>query len=93
VKLYVCWGTFGSGGHPCAKAYDALKDAGHDPEVKKTYGWSALPAALNPGRKQVVELTGEKTVPVLVTDDGETIRESDRIVAWAKAHPASAHSA
>jgi glutathione S-transferase len=27
-------------------------------------------------------------VPVLVTDDGEAINESQRIVEWAKAHPA-----
>jgi glutathione S-transferase len=27
-------------------------------------------------------------VPVLVTDDGEVINESQRIVEWAKAHPA-----
>ena len=89
MKLYVCWGTFGSDGHACAKAYNALKDAGYDPEVKKTYGWSALPAALNPGRKDVIELTGQKQVPVLVTDDGEAVRDSDQIVTWAKAHPAA----
>ncbi len=93
MKLFVCWGTFGGDGHPCAKAYNALKDAGYDPEVKKARGWAVLPAALNPGRKEVIELTGEKTVPVLVTDDGEAIRESDQIVAWAKAHPAGSASA
>ncbi len=50
VKLYVCWGTFPTprpGGHPCANAYHALKDAGHDPEVIKSYGFAPLPAALN----------------------------------------------
>jgi hypothetical protein len=32
MKLYVCYGLFYSprpGGHPCANAYHALKDAGH----------------------------------------------------------------
>src|SRR3954449_1650456 len=31
MKLYVCWGTFPvpqPGGHPCANAYHALRDAG-----------------------------------------------------------------
>jgi glutathione S-transferase len=28
-------------------------------------------------------------VPVLVTDDGEVIRESKRIVEWARANPAA----
>ncbi len=39
MKLYVCWGTFPTprpGGHPCANAYHALRDAGHDPELVKS---------------------------------------------------------
>jgi hypothetical protein len=95
VKLYVCYGTFGSprpGGHPCANAYHALKEAGHDPEVVKSYGWGLLPDFMNPtrGRREVKQLTGSTTVPVLVTDDGEVVAESKEIVAWAKAHPAAA---
>jgi hypothetical protein len=46
VKLYVCWGTFPvpwprrgaswrPGAHPCKRAHDALKEAGHSPEVVK----------------------------------------------------------
>jgi hypothetical protein len=96
MKLYVCWGTFTTaprpGGHPCGNAYRALKEAGHDPEVVKSYGWSVLPDALNAtqGRKEVKELTGSNMVPVLVTDDGEAISDSKNIVEWAKAHPAGA---
>jgi hypothetical protein len=96
MKLYVCWGTFTAtprpGGHPCGNAYQALKEAGHDPEVVKSYGWSVLPDALNAttGRKEVKELTGSNMVPVLVTDDGEVVSDSKRIVEWAKAHPAGA---
>ena len=94
MKLYVCYGTFGaaprSGGHPCGSAYKALKDAGHDPEVIKSYGWGILPAFLNntKGRKEVKELTGELTVPVLVTDTGEVVKESSAIVEWAGRNPA-----
>jgi glutathione S-transferase len=90
MKLYVCWGTFGDKGHPCGKAYKALKGAGHDPEVQKVRGWAALPDAFNRGRGEVVELTGESTVPVLVTDSGEVVKESDAIADWAKAHRAAA---
>ena len=46
MKLYVCWGTFPSprpGGHPCGNAYHALKDAGHEFEVIKSYGLGPLP--------------------------------------------------
>ena len=55
MKLYVCWGTFGSprpGGHPCRNAYEALREAGWDPEVEKTYGWGVLGNTLNPTRAQ-----------------------------------------
>ena len=92
MKLYVCWGTFSSprpGGHPCGNAYHALKDAGHDPEVIKSYGLGLLPDFLNNtrGRREVKELTGQSWVPVLVTDDGETIHDSKKIVEWAEQHP------
>jgi hypothetical protein len=94
LKLYVCYGTFGSprpGGHPCGNAYNALTKAGYDPEVKKTYGWGALPDFLNTkGRKEVKQLTGHAWVPVLVTDDDLVVRGSKEIVAWAEAHPAGA---
>lgn len=94
MKLYVCFGTFKpaprSGGHPCGNAYHALREAGHDPQVIKSYGLGLLPDAFNntKGRKEVRELTGANTVPVLVTDDGEVVRESATIVEWARAHPA-----
>lgn len=96
MKLYVCYGTFTTtprpGGHPCGNAYKALKEAGHEPEVVKSYGLAMLPEFLNKtrGRQEVKELTGQLTVPVLVTDSGEVVRESKDIVAWAKAHPAGA---
>lgn len=96
MKLYVCWGTFQTprpGGHPCANAYKALQKAGHDPEVIKVHGLGVGPSFLNvmtDGRREVEELTGQRAVPVLVTDDGETIADSKRIAEWAEAHPASA---
>lgn len=91
MKLYVCYGTFPSprpGGHPCRNAHNALKDAGHDPELIKAYGLGPLPDALNgPRRRKVKELTGQSWVPVLITDDGEVVQDSKNIVAWAKEHP------
>lgn len=98
MKLYVCYGTFSSprpGGHPCGNAYHALKDAGHEPELVKSYGLGLLPDFLNQtkGRKAVNEMTGNNWVPVLVTDDGEVVQDSKKIVAWAEAHPAGAPAA
>jgi Glutathione S-transferase, N-terminal domain len=93
MELYVCWGTFPTpwrpGGHPCGNAHKALREAGWDPEVKKTYGLGPLPGALTPQRSKVRELTGQNWVPVLVTDDGEVIRESKAIAEWARDNPAS----
>jgi hypothetical protein len=42
MKLFVCYGTFSPQTHPCGNAYKALADAGHAPEVVKTYGATAL---------------------------------------------------
>jgi hypothetical protein len=93
MKLYICYGTFQTprpGGHPCANAYNALEEAGWEPEVIRTYGFGLLPDFMNPRRAKVRELTGQKWVPVLETDDGEVIQDSKRIVQWAKDNPATA---
>ncbi len=96
MKLYVCWGTFPSplrpGGHPCRNAYNALRDAGHDPEVQKVHGLGVGPKLFHvttDGRREVEELSGSTMVPVLVTDSGEVISDSRGIVEWAEANPAS----
>jgi hypothetical protein len=99
MKLYVCYGTFTTtprpGGHPCGNAHRALKEAGHDPEVIRSYGLAGLPSIFNRtrGRRDVKRLTGSYTVPVLVTDGGEVIRDSKRIIEWAQSNPARASAA
>jgi glutathione S-transferase len=98
MKLYVCWGTFPTvrpGGHPCRNAYEALREAGYEPEVIKSYGLAALPGVFNRarGRREVQELTGNRWVPTLVLDDGTVVDDSHAIIDWAKANPAAASSA
>jgi hypothetical protein len=99
MKLYVCYGTWKPaprpGGHPCGHAHQALIDAGYQPEVIKSYGLGALPDLLNQtaGRREVKRLTGNHWVPAMVTDGGEVVQGSDKIKAWAKAHPAGAAAA
>jgi hypothetical protein len=94
MRLYVCYGLFPSprsGGHPCKNAHDALREAGHQPEVVRAYGLGPLPDALNgPRRREVKRLTGSSWVPALVLDDGTAISGSQAIIDWAKAHRASA---
>jgi hypothetical protein len=98
MKLYVCYTTaelhIRRGGHPCANAHKALRDAGHDPEVVKARGFGALPGPLQTRqRKLVAQATGNPWVPALETDDGEWISGSEEIAAWAGQHAASAAAA
>ena len=92
MKLYICWTTAQTprpGGHPCANAYKALTDAGHAFELIKVKGLGLGPDFLNlmtDGRREVEEISGQRVVPVLVTDDGEVITESKRIIAWAESN-------
>jgi hypothetical protein len=92
MKLYVCWGTFQTfgPGHPCRNALDALRAAGHEPEVIRSYGWGLLPAALNrsEGRRLAQDATGTSWIPLLVTDNSEIVAGSAKIRAWAAEHPA-----
>jgi hypothetical protein len=93
MKLYICYGLFPwprPGGHPCKNAAVALKEAGYEPEIVRSYGMGLLPDALNvtSGRREVKELTGNSWVPVLVKDDGTWIQGSRAIADWAKANPA-----
>jgi Glutathione S-transferase, N-terminal domain len=97
MKLYVCYGTWKPaprpGGHPCGTAYHALVDAGHQPEVIRSYGLGMLPGMFNftPGRQEVKRLTGNHWVPVLVTDEGTVIQGSREIAEWARTNaPAGA---
>ena len=98
MRLYVCWDTAAShplfGDHPCGIAHAALRDAGHDPEVVRSYGWAKLPSIFNAtsGRRAVRKLTGSNEVPVLTLDDGEVIAGTEQIVFWAEANPARASS-
>ena len=94
LKLYVCWNTAYTprpGGHPCHNAHEALRAAGHDPEVVKVRGLGVGPRFLHwitDGRREVERISGQYVVPVLVTDTGEVVCDSKRIEEWAERHPA-----
>ncbi len=100
MKLYVCYGTWTVGkplhAHPCGEAHRALRQAGHAPQVIRSYGGGVLPGVVNeltPGRREVKRLTGNYWVPVLVGDDGTVVQGSQRIIDWAREHPAAAPAA
>jgi hypothetical protein len=90
MKLYVCWSTRNHiGGHACSTAYEALKAAGHDPEIVKARAWGIFPEFMQTSaRKRVNAETGSYFVPALERDDGGWVSGSEEILAWAEANPA-----
>jgi glutathione S-transferase len=93
VVLYTCTDgkAFGSMpapfAHPCGRAAKALDDAGHRYDWKQVKGgalkfWT-WPARAS-DRAEVEQLSGQRSVPILVLDGGETIVGSGAIVRWAR---------
>jgi hypothetical protein len=91
MKLYVCYGTFRPGRHPCGNAYAALAAAGHQPEVVRTHGCFGTDPLFG-GRREVKRLTGNFKVPTLILHDGTIVDDSKKIIAWAKANPAGSNA-
>ena len=97
MKLYICWGTYREPfhEHACRTAHQALLAAGYEPELIKVRGLGVGPKLLQwttAGRREVEERSGQKVVPVLLTDDGEAVVESEAILEWAQAHSRAATS-
>jgi glutathione S-transferase len=75
--------------HPCGKAAKALDDAGHTYECKQVKGgtfkfWTWPSRARD--RAEIEQLSGQRSVPILVLDDGAVVTGSGAIVRWAKEH-------
>lgn len=90
MLLYTCpSGTHGANipllKHPCGVAAKALDDAGQSYTTKKVGGFKNIPFSRRGKRDEIVRLTGQEDVPVLVLDDGSAIVGTSAIVAWAAA--------
>jgi len=79
--------------HPCGRAAKALDDAGHRYEHRmvkggtfKAWTWPSRAA----DRQEIEQLSGERSVPILVLDDGGGITGSGQIVEWAGARRSGA---
>lgn len=93
MVLYTCAGRrHGATGplikHPCGVAAKALDEAGHDYELKVVGGFKNLPLSRRGRRGDIVSLTGQEDVPVLLLDDGTPVQGSRAIAEWAAANPA-----
>lgn len=88
MLLYVCaFEKTGAPFHPCARAAKALDDAGHAYEIRKVEGGSLKPwtwPSRARDRAEVEELSGQRSVPILVLDDGAVIAGSGQITTWAR---------
>jgi glutathione S-transferase len=75
MKLYRCK-TPTNSLCPCGKVAKALDAAGHEYETER------MPLSSKPEKRQnIVELTGQPKVPVVVFDDGQAVHDSKTIIA------------
>ena len=88
MRLYVCsLEKAGAPLHPCAKAAKALDGSGVSYELKRVKGGSLRPwtwPSRGRDRAEVEQLSGQRSVPILVLDDGEVVTGSGEIVQWAR---------
>ena len=93
--LYTCGAKKKYGGlpgvfaHPCGRAAKALDEAGHNYDVEVVGGYTLVPGSKSGNRDEIEKLTGQKSVPVVVLDNGEAIAGSYAIAKWAKDNPNS----
>jgi len=75
--------------HPCGKAAKALDEAGHAYEWRQVRGGSlklwTWPARAR-DRAEIEQLSGQRSVPILILDGGEVVTGSGSIVRWAREH-------
>ncbi len=74
--------------HPCGVAAQALDASGHTYTLEVVGGFKNIPLSRRGRREEIVALTGQEDVPVLVLDDSTTVVGSGAIVAWAASHRA-----
>jgi glutathione S-transferase len=77
--------------HPCGIAAQALEGSGHAFTVKTVGGFKNIPLSRLGKRDEILALTGQKDVPVLVLDDGTTVQGTSAIVDWAAGYSAAQH--
>ncbi len=88
--MYTCEsGKSAAAVHPCGKAAKALDDAGHRYEWRQVKGgslklWTWMTRARD--RAEVERLSGQRSVPILLLDDGTVVTGSGGIARWAREH-------
>jgi glutathione S-transferase len=76
--------------HPCGVAAQALERSGQTFTVKTVGGFKSIPLSRRGKREEIIALTGQQDVPLLLLDDGSTVQGSGAIVLWAAGHSVAA---
>ena len=91
MVLYTCGQKLSTPSvHACGIAGKALSDAGYEFEIETVKGYRLMPwtwSSRAKDREEVERLSGRRTVPILVLDNGEVISGSGTIKRWAEANP------
>jgi glutaredoxin len=75
VKLYRCGSTWLKlGGHPCWRVQKALDEAGIEYEIVKGPGRRSH-------RNEIAQLSGQRSYPVIVLEDGTVYRQQSKDMA------------
>jgi glutathione S-transferase len=102
MVLYTCTDGKAFGGlpgplaHPCGRAAKRLDESGHTYEHRQVGGgtlkfWTWPNRARD--RAEIEKLSGQRSVPILVLDDGRVVVGSGAIVQWAHENPPPAPAA
>lgn len=94
--LYTCemgksfGGLPGPLAHPCGRAAKALDEVGHKYEHRMVKGgilkvWTWPSRADD--RAEIEQISGQRSVPILVLDSGDVVTGSGEISAWARRTP------
>jgi glutathione S-transferase len=87
LVLYTC--HIDDGGppvHPCRRAHEALRDAGHEYRTEvydRNHPFGFFTSGKRPALKRI---SGQEKLPVLQLADGTTVNGSREIVRWARAN-------
>jgi glutathione S-transferase len=85
LVLYTC--HIDDGGppvHPCRRAHEALREAGHDYRTEvadRNRPFGLFTSGRRPGLKRI---SGQEKLPVLKLPDGTTVNGSREIIRWAR---------
>lgn len=72
--------------HPCRKAHNALKEAGHEYQTEIFDKNRPMGLFTKGKRPKLKEMTGQEKLPVLRLPSGDYVIGSGEIIDWAKAN-------